>query len=58
MTEPLPMEWDEKAEGSILDPQKNIIPAADSDMAEIISTEANYDRWSPFLFPHSKSPDI
>ena len=29
-----------------------------SQIAEIISAEPNYDRWSPFLFPHSKSPDI
>lgn len=50
----------EKATGNRapLDPQKNIIPAADSQIAEIISAEANYDRWSNFLFPHSKSPDI
>lgn len=41
-----------------LDPQKNIIPSADSDVAEIISTEANYDRWSNFLFPHSRSAEI
>ena len=27
-------------------------------MAEIISTEANYDRWSNFIFPHSKSANI
>ena len=30
----------------------------DSGVAEIISTEANYDRWSNFLFPHSKSAEI
>ena len=40
------------------DPQQNIIPSANSDVAEIISTEANYDRWSNFLFPHSRSPEI
>lgn len=41
-----------------LDPQKNIIPIANTNVAEIISTEANYDRWSSFLFPHSKSLNI
>ncbi len=43
---------------SQLDPQKNIISKSDNYIAEIISTEANYDRWSNFLFPHSKSKNI
>ena len=58
MIQPLPIEWDQSNDWFSLDPQKSIIPVADSEVSEIISTEANYDRWSPFLFPHSKSPEI
>ncbi len=48
----------DNSQSAELDPQKNIIPVADGEVFEIISTEANYDRWSNFLFPHSKSPNI
>lgn len=52
------MNKDNRSSWASVDPQKNIIPVADSDVAEIISTEANYDRWSNFIFPHSKSANI
>ena len=41
-----------------IDPQKNLIPATDSELERIISAEANYNRWSNFLFPHGKSDDL
>lgn len=40
------------------DPQINMIPASDGELSQLIAAEANYDRWSNFLFPHSKSNDI
>jgi len=40
------------------DPQLNMIPATDHEIGQLIVAEANYDRWSNFLFPHSKSNDI
>jgi len=40
------------------DPQKNMIPATEDELSQIISMEANYDRWSNFLFPHVKSKDL
>jgi hypothetical protein len=40
------------------DPQLNMIPATDREIGQLIVAEANYDRWSNFLFPHSKSNDI
>jgi len=40
------------------DPQINMIPATDGEIGQLIVAEANYDRWSNFLFPHSKSNDI
>jgi len=40
------------------DPQLNMIPATDRELGQLIVAEANYDRWSNFLFPHSKSGDI
>lgn len=52
MSSPIKLDLNEAS----LDPQQNMIP--DEQVAEIISTEANYDRWSNFLFPHSKSTGI
>lgn len=52
MSSPIKLDLNETS----LDPQQNMIP--DEQVAEIISTEANYDRWSNFLFPHSKSTGI
>lgn len=40
------------------DPQINMIPTTDGEISQLIVAEANYDRWSNFLFPHSKSNDI
>lgn len=40
------------------DPQLNMIPATDKELGQLIVAEANYDRWSNFLFPHSKSNDL
>jgi hypothetical protein len=40
------------------DPQLNIIPTTDRELSQLIVAEANYDRWSNFLFPHSKSNDL
>lgn len=47
-------------EGEIInaDPQVNMIPVTDTELSQIISVEANYDRWSNFLFPHVKSRDL
>lgn len=40
------------------DPQLNMIPTTDRELGQLIVAEANYDRWSNFLFPHSKSSDL
>lgn len=40
------------------DPQIHMIPATDEALGQLIVAEANYDRWSNFLFPHSKSGDL
>lgn len=40
------------------DPQLNMIPTTDTELGQLIVAEANYDRWSNFLFPHSKSGDL
>jgi hypothetical protein len=45
-------------EGTNQDPQVNMIPATDHELSQLIVAEANYDRWSNFLFPHSKSGDL
>ena len=34
------------------------MPTGDTHFAEIVSTEANYDSWSNFLFPSSRSQEI
>lgn len=36
-------------------PQKSLIPPTSDELSHIISSEANYDRWSNFLFPHIKT---
>jgi len=40
------------------DPQIHMIPATDEALGQLIVAEANYDRWSNFLFPHSKSGNL
>lgn len=47
-----------KALDNSQDPQMNMIPATDKELGQLIVAEANYDRWSNFLFPHSKSGDL
>lgn len=55
------MEKDSIIEGSFIvveDEQVSLIPNTKDDLSKIISMEANYDRWSNFLFPHRKSQDL
>ncbi len=40
------------------DPQRTLIPPSNKELASIIGAEANYDRWSNFVFPHTKSRDL
>lgn len=46
---------DSDEEVLLIDPQRHLIPATDDELQEIIGSEANYDRWSNFLFPHNKA---
>lgn len=36
-------------------PQASLLPPTTEELSSIISSEANYDRWSNFLFPHIKT---
>ncbi len=51
--EPVIIDSDDSA-----DPQRNLIPPSSKELAAIIGAEANYDRWSNFVFPHAKSRDL
>jgi len=42
----------------LVSPQKSLIPPTSDELSHIISSEANYDRWSNFLFPHIKTSGL
>ena len=48
----------EKQTALLKDPQQNLIPLTKGDLKRVLATEANYDRWSNFLFPPIKSNDL
>jgi len=39
----------------MVSPQTSLLPPTSEELTSIISSEANYDRWSNFLFPHIKT---
>ena len=48
----------EKQTELLKDPQQNLIPLTKGDLKQVVTAEANYDRWSNFLFPPIKSNDL
>ncbi len=43
---------------TLKDIQQSLVLVPGDEVSQIISTEANYDRWATFLFPHTKSTGL
>lgn len=39
-------------------PQQSLLPTSKEELRNIVASEANYDRWSNFLFPHTKATGL
>lgn len=46
------------AHTELVTPQQTLLPTSKEELRNIVASEANYDRWSNFLFPHTKAKGL